>query len=72
MNDLGTAKICVSACGNGKEYAFDQSAYTSMTDTGLDEGINYPISASSCFSTIPHTRITIWYNWFSCLRANKI
>ena len=31
MNDLGTAKICVSTCGNSKEYAFDQSAYTSMT-----------------------------------------
>jgi len=55
MNDLGTAKICVSACGNGKEYAFDQSAYASMTDTGLDEGINYPISASSYASLQYHT-----------------
>ena len=55
MNDLGTAKICVSACGNGKEYAFDQSAYASMTDTALDEGINYPISASSYASLQYHT-----------------
>jgi len=47
MNDLGTAKICVLACGNGKEYAFDQSAYTSMSDTGLSEGITYPTSGSS-------------------------
>ena len=55
MNDLGTAKICVSTCGNGKEYAFDQSAYTSMTDTGMSPGIQYPISASSYSSMQYHT-----------------
>ena len=55
MNDMGTAKICVSACGNSKEYAFDQSAYTSMSDTGLSEGIEYPISASSYASLQYHT-----------------
>ena len=55
MNDLGTAKICVSTCGNSKEYAFDQSVYTSMTDTGLSEGIVYPISASSYASLQYHT-----------------
>jgi hypothetical protein len=55
MNDMGTAKICVSTCGNSKEYAFDQSAYTSMTDTGLSEGIVYPISASSYASLQYHT-----------------
>ena len=55
MNDLGTAKICVSTCGNSKEYAFDQSAYTSMSDTGLSEGIVYPISASSYSSLQYHT-----------------
>jgi hypothetical protein len=55
MNDLGTAKICVSTCGNSKEYAFDQSAYTSMSDTGLSEGIEYPISASSYASLQYHT-----------------
>ena len=55
MNDLGTAKICVSTCGNSKEYAFDQSAYTSMTDTGYSEGIEYPISASSYASLQYHT-----------------
>ena len=60
MNDLGTAKICVSTCGNSKEYAFDQSAYTSMSDTGLSEGIEYPISASSYSFTIPHTRTSFW------------
>ncbi len=41
--------------GNSKEYAFDQSAYTSMTDTGLSEGIEYPISASSYASLQYHT-----------------
>ena len=55
MNDLGTAKICVSTCGNSKEYAFDQSAYTSMSDTGLSPGIQYPISASSYSSLQYHT-----------------
>ena len=55
MNDMGTAKICVSTCGNSKEYAFDQSAYTSMSDTGLSEGIEYPISASSYASLQYHT-----------------
>jgi hypothetical protein len=55
MNDMGTVKMCVSTCGNSKEYAFDQSAYTSMTDTGLSEGIVYPISASSYASLQYHT-----------------
>ena len=55
MNDLGTAKVCVSECGTSKEYAFDQSAYTSMTDTGMSEGIVYPISASSYASLQYHT-----------------
>ena len=55
MNDLGTAKICVLTCGNGKEYAFDQSAYTSMSDTGLSEGITYPGSASSYASLQYHS-----------------
>jgi len=55
MNDMGTAKICVSTCGNSKEYAFDQSAYTSMSDTGLSPGIQYPISASSYASMQYHT-----------------
>jgi hypothetical protein len=55
MNDLGTAKICVSTCGNSKEYAFDQSAYVAMSDTGLSEGIVYPISASSYASLQYHT-----------------
>jgi len=55
MGDLGTVKMCVSTCGNSKEYAFDQSAYTSMSDTGLSEGIEYPISASSYASVQYHT-----------------
>ena len=55
MNDMGTAKICVSTCGNSKEYAFDQSAYVAMSDTGLSEGIVYPISASSYASLQYHT-----------------
>ncbi len=55
LNDMGTVKICVSECGNGKEYAFDQSAYVAMTDTGLDEGISYPISEASYANLQYHT-----------------
>ena len=55
MNDLGTAKICVSTCGNSKEYAFDHSAYVAMSDTGMSPGIEYPISASSYASLQYHT-----------------
>ena len=35
MGDMGTVKVCVSECGNNKKYAFDASAYTSMSDTCL-------------------------------------
>ncbi len=55
MNDMGTVKICVSECGNGKEYAADQSVYTSMTDTGFSEGMTYPGSASAYASIQYHT-----------------
>ena len=47
MNDMGTVKICVSECGNNKKYAFDASAYTSMSDTGISEGIIYPGDAGA-------------------------
>ena len=55
MGDMGTVKFCVSECGNGKEYAWDSSVYTSMTDTGYDEGITYPGSAASYASLQYHT-----------------
>ena len=47
MNDMGTVKICVSECGNNKKYAFDASAYTKMSDTGISEGIVYPGDAGA-------------------------
>jgi outer membrane protein OmpU len=47
MNDMGTIKICVSECGNNKKYAADNSAYTSMTDTGFSSGITYPGDAGA-------------------------
>ena len=55
MNDLGTVKVCVSECGNNKKYAWDASAYTSMSDTGYSEGINYPGDAGSTASIQYHT-----------------
>jgi outer membrane protein OmpU len=53
LNDLGTIKACVSECGNNKKYAFDQSAYTKMSDTGFSEGIVYP-SDSGAFASIQY------------------
>jgi hypothetical protein len=47
LNDMGSIKVCVSECGNNKKYGWDASAYTKMTDTGLDEGINYPGDAGA-------------------------
>jgi outer membrane protein OmpU len=55
MNDLGTIKVCVSECGNNKKYAWDQSAYTKMTDTGFSEGITYPDDMGSYASIQYHT-----------------
>jgi outer membrane protein OmpU len=55
MNDMGTVKICVSECGNNKKYAFDASAYTMASDTGLSEGIVYPGDESSMASIQYHT-----------------
>ena len=47
MNDMGTLKVCVSECGNNKKYAWDASAYTSMSDTGTSYGITYPGDAGA-------------------------
>ena len=55
MNDMGTIKVCVSECGNNKKYAWDQSAYTSMSDTGFSEGIVYPDDMGSYASIQYHT-----------------
>jgi outer membrane protein OmpU len=55
MNDLGTVKVCVSECGNNKKYAWDQSSYTSMSDTGFSEGIVYPGDAAGYASVQYHT-----------------
>lgn len=55
MNELGTVKICVSECGNNKKYAWDASAYTSASDTGLSEGITYPGDEGSYATLQYHT-----------------
>ena len=47
LNDMGTIKVCVSECGNNKKYAWDASAYTSMSDTGTSPGITYPGDAGA-------------------------
>ena len=47
MGDMGTIKACVSECGNNKKYKADQSAYTSMSDTGTSPGITYPGDAGA-------------------------
>jgi hypothetical protein len=55
MNDFGTVKFCVSECGNNKKYSWDQSVYTSMTDTGHSSGIGYPSSEAAYASMQYHT-----------------
>ena len=55
MNDMGTIKVCVSECGNNKKYAFDASAYTAASDTGLSEGIVYPGDEGSYATLQYHT-----------------
>ena len=55
MNDMGTIKVCVSECGNNKKYAFDASAYTAASDTGLSEGITYPGDEGSYATLQYHT-----------------
>ena len=47
LNDMGKVKVCVSECGNNKKYAWDASAYTSMSDTGTSYGIVYPGDAGA-------------------------
>jgi outer membrane protein OmpU len=57
MGDMGTVKACVSECGNNKKYAWDQSAYRSMADTGTSPGITYPgdIGAANTANIQYHT-----------------
>jgi outer membrane protein OmpU len=55
MNDLGTAKLCVSTCGNNKKYAWSADAYGKMSDTGLSEGINYPTDEGGYATIQYHT-----------------
>jgi outer membrane protein OmpU len=71
LNDMGTVKVCVSECGNNKKYAWDASAYTSMSDTGSSYGIVYPGDAGAAStSTIQYhtpelpfgTTVSIAYN----------
>ena len=53
MNNLGKIKYCVSECSNNKKYAWDQSAYTTITDTGLSSSITYPADELS-YNTIQY------------------
>ena len=71
MGDAGTVKVCVSECGNNKKYAWDASAYTSMSDTGTSPGITYPGDAGAAgTATIQYhtpelpfgTKVSLAYN----------
>jgi hypothetical protein len=55
MNDMGTLKVCVSECSTSNKYAWDNSAYTVMTDTGFSEGIVYPTNEMSYASIQYHS-----------------
>jgi outer membrane protein OmpU len=58
LNDMGKVKVCVSECSNNKKYAWDQSAYTTLTDTGLSTGITYP-SAEDSYATLQYHTPTL-------------
>ena len=45
--ELRTTTTHISECGNNKKYAWDASAYTSMSDTGTSYGIVYPGDAGA-------------------------
>ena len=55
MNDMGTVKVCVSECSNNKKYFWDQSAYTSVSDTGVSPSITYPADELSYNTLQYHT-----------------
>ena len=55
LNEMGTVKVCVSECSNNKKYFWDQSAYTSVSDTGVSPSITYPADEMSYNTLQYHT-----------------
>jgi hypothetical protein len=53
--DLGKVKICVSECSTSKKYAWDASAYTTITDTSRSSGTVYPANLMSSNNIQYHT-----------------
>jgi hypothetical protein len=61
MGDMGKLGLYVSEGSISSKYAWDASAYTSITDTGLGEGITYPANLSS-YNNVQYTTPTLPYS----------
>jgi len=53
--DMGKVLICVSECSTSKKYAWDASAYTSITDTSFSSSTEYPANLMSTNNIQYHT-----------------
>ena len=53
--DMGKVMICVSECSTSKKYAWDASAYTTITDTSFSSGTVYPANLMSSNNIQYHT-----------------
>jgi outer membrane protein OmpU len=53
--DMGKVLICVSECSTSKKYAWDASAYTTITDTSFSSGTVYPANLMSSNNIQYHT-----------------
>ena len=53
--DMGKVLICVSECSTSKKYAWDASAYTTITDTSFSSGTTYPANLMSSNNIQYHT-----------------
>ena len=53
--DMGKVLICVSECSTSKKYAWDASAYTTITDTSFSSGTEYPANLMSSNNIQYHT-----------------
>jgi len=61
MGDMGKLGLYVSEGSISSKYAWDASAYTSITDTGNAEGITYPDNLSS-YNNVQYTTPALPYS----------
>ena len=61
MGDMGKLGLYVSEGSISSKYAWDASAYTSITDTGGSEGITYPANLAS-YNNVQYTTPALPYS----------